>query len=101
MSGRARLWALIVGVLAVVLGYFVMSRHPQKAPVEQPAQPPAATMAPAGDKITPSGNYSDDWMKFCGPIQGAGQKDCTSRLDAAYGRVDGAPVPPDRQDGKQ
>lgn len=94
MSARARLLVLIVGFLAVAAAYFALTRQ---APKNQ--APPAAVHTDHADpKPAVSGNYSDDWMKLCGPIGGAAQKDCTTRLDAAYGRVEGAPVPADPKD---
>ncbi|WP_146002846.1 hypothetical protein [Telmatospirillum siberiense] len=94
MSTRARLWALIVGLLVIVAAYFVLTRPSSKNQAGQP-QPSAVQSDRAEQKPAVSGNYSDDWMKTCGPIQGAAQKDCTARLGAAYGLVDGAPVPAD------
>jgi hypothetical protein len=83
MTRRALRLAFIVAVLAIAAGYFVVSKRPPKS------EPHVAT----------SGNYSDDWMKICGPVQGSAQKSCTAKLDAAYGLVDGAPVPTDTQGG--
>ena len=84
MSMRALRLALIVGVLAIVMAYFVVTRR-------QPEEH-------AGQAVTISGNYADDWMSMCGAIQGTSQKVCTARLDAAYGRDDGKPVPADGKD---
>jgi len=83
MSKNALRIALIVGILAVATGYFVMTR--------QRATP---------SEITVTGNYSDDWQKTCGPLLGPAQADCTARLDARYGRVAGAPVPPAKGEGR-
>lgn len=85
MTARALRVAMIVGVLAIVTAYFIVSRRPSE---NHP-----------GQHVTISGNYSDDWMKMCGPIQGSAQKSCTDNLDAAYGRVAGRPVPADLKDG--
>jgi len=87
MTKRALRLAFIVGVLAIVTAYFVVTRR-------QPENH-------AGQPVTISGNYADDWMSMCGAIQGASQKICTARLDAAYGRVDGKPVPVDGKDNGQ
>lgn len=51
-------------------------------------------LRPAPEKpMAFTGIYADDWTKNCGPLQGAEQSRCTTRLDAAYGRAAGAPVP--------
>jgi hypothetical protein len=85
MTKNALRIALLVGIVAVATAYVVMTG---------PHAPPAGTPATA---VT--GNYSDDWQSRCGPLTGAAQADCTSRLDAAYGRVAGAPVPPAAEGG--
>jgi len=98
MTKNALRIALIVGILAVAIGYFVVTRQrpTPPAPSEITVQPeitvPSEIAAPAQIKVT--GNYSDDWQKICGPLLGPAQADCTGRLDARYGRVAGAPVPP-------
>lgn len=61
----------------------------------------AATLAAAYGFLRPppdkalklSGVYADDWVANCGPLDGAAQAKCTARLDSAYGRAAGAPVP--------
>lgn len=78
--------------------------EPAAQPSAQPSapapasSPTAASPKPASSKpASPgriSGNYAEDWMKICGPIQGEAQKGCTAKLDAAYGRADDKPVPP-------
>lgn len=86
---------LIVLVIAVAL---VAREVLRPAPVSQP-QPATTTQAPqAGLKTT--GVYADDWAANCGPLQGPAQSQCTARLDAAYGRTSGAPVPPPPAEGK-
>jgi len=64
----------------------------------------AATLAVACVALRPppekalsfTGVYADDWMTNCAPLQGTAQSKCTKRLDAAYGRAAGAPVPSGR-----
>lgn len=54
-------------------------------------------LRPAPDKaLSTTGIYADDWLANCGKQQGAAQAQCTARLDAAYGRAAGSPVPPAR-----
>lgn len=54
-------------------------------------------LRPAPDKaLSTSGIYADDWMANCGKLQGAAQAACTARLDSAYGRAAGSPVPAGR-----
>jgi len=79
MTKNALRLALVVGIVAVVTAYVIITR--------QPAAPP-----PPAD-IGVSGNYSDDWQARCGPLTGPAQRDCTAGLDARYGRVAGAPLP--------
>lgn len=65
----------------------------------------AATLAAATYALRPSpdralsttGIYADDWLANCGKLQGADQARCTQRLDDAYGRAAGAPLPPDKR----
>jgi hypothetical protein len=78
MSLRALRLALIIGTLAVAAAYFGLAWNHSR-----PAAPAMAT----------TGVYADDWAAQCGPIQGAAQAECTARLDAAYGRRAGEPVP--------
>lgn len=88
MTPRALRLALIVGILCVVAAYFVLTR---------PAAPPPGPATPAASPAGPpqiSGTYAEDWMKLCGAVAGEAQKACTERLDKAYGRSAGAPVPP-------
>lgn len=86
MTMKALRLAFIVGVLAIVTAYFTVTKRPADDH--------------AGQQITISGNYSDDWMTMCEAVQGPHQKTCTARLDAAYGRVAGKPVPGDANDGQ-
>jgi len=79
MTMRALRLAFIVGILAIVTAYFVVTKRPSNNHAEQ--------------QVTITGNYSDDWMTTCGAVQGSAQNVCTARLDAAYGRVAGSPVP--------
>lgn len=56
-----------------------------------------AFLRPTPDKaLKLTGVYADDWVANCGPLQGADQTKCTARLDSAYGRAAGAPVPKGR-----
>lgn len=41
-----------------------------------------------------TGIYAEDWQTHCAPLKDTAQADCVARLDALYGRVAGAPVPP-------
>lgn len=43
--------------------------------------------------VTFTGTYADDWQTNCGPLVEAAQANCTTRLDARYGRVADVPVP--------
>lgn len=52
---------------------------------------PAAEAGAPAPKVT--GVYADDWQANCGPLAGAAQAECTTRLDRQYGRTAGAPVP--------
>lgn len=55
-------------------------------------------LRPAPDKaLSTTGVYADDWVANCGPLQGSAQAKCTARLDSAYGRLAGAPVPADKR----
>lgn len=57
----------------------------------------ALLLRPAPDKaLSTTGVYADDWLANCGPLQGAAQAKCTTRLDDAYGRAAGSPLPPKR-----
>jgi hypothetical protein len=80
MTTRTLRLVLIAGVLAIGAATLIITMR--------------ALKEPSGQHVTISGNYSDDWMKECGPTQGTAQKTCTATLDAAYGRADGKPVPP-------
>jgi len=73
--------ALIVGIVAVVAGYFWVTRQSPNPAAGQP-------------EFALSGNYSDDWQTHCGPLAAAAQTECTSRLDSRYGRAAGLPLPP-------
>ncbi|MGE5515148.1 MAG: hypothetical protein ACM31D_04935 [Bacteroidota bacterium] len=54
----------------------------------------ALLLRPTADKaLSTTGVYADDWLANCGPLQGAAQAKCTTRLDSAYGRAAGSPVP--------
>lgn len=54
-------------------------------------------LRPPPDKaLKTSGIYADDWVANCAALQGPAQAKCTARLDAAYGRAAGAPVPAGR-----
>ncbi|HLO77287.1 MAG TPA: hypothetical protein VK196_12605 [Magnetospirillum sp.] len=54
-------------------------------------------LRPAPDKAMAfTGTYADDWTANCGKLQGAAQSKCTARLDAAYGRAAGSPLPANR-----
>lgn len=86
MRPRALLWAAIIGVLAIAVAYVFLTRPPAHPPVPKDAAPAMAI----------SGNYADDWMKTCAPLTADRQKACTAALDAAYGRQEGAPVPPEK-----
>ncbi len=55
-----------------------------------------ALRPPSEKALSTTGVYADDWMANCGPLQGADQARCTKRLDAAYGRAAGSPVPAGR-----
>ena len=98
MTARALRMALLAAVLAVAAAYFILAKRSPERSSDHP-QEHSAEQAPA-PKITISGNYSDDWMKYCGPAQGAAQQSCTAGLDAAYGRSAGQPVPPDAAAGR-
>lgn len=51
-------------------------------------------LRPVPDKsLRTSGVYADDWIANCGSLQGRAQAKCTARLDAAYGRAAGNPLP--------
>ena len=80
MTKNALRLALIVGIIAVLAGYWGMTHRAARAP----------------DIVNPvmSGNYSDDWQTNCAPLLGPAQAQCTARLDAGYGRVAGAPLAP-------
>ncbi len=75
--------------------------QPPGAPAAHPSEAPVGQRPPGSAKRHPaiSGNYSDDWMKTCGPVRGPAQKTCTADLDAAYGRAAGKPVPAAPGDG--
>lgn len=75
---------VMIAVLAIVAAYFVVTKRPSENLAEQ--------------HVSISGSYSDDWMAMCGPAQGSAQKSCTAKLDAAYGRASGKPVPADTKD---
>jgi hypothetical protein len=79
-------FVLLALAVAALIG-FVASRGDREA-----AQAPATPAAPSALKTT--GNYAEDWQSLCGPLQGGAQGECTTRLDAAYGRSADAPVPP-------
>ena len=85
MTRRSLRLTLMIAVLAIVAAYFVVTR---RSPSENHAE----------QHVTISGNYSDDWMRLCGPVQGSKQKSCTANLDAAYGRAEGKPVPAETKD---
>ncbi|MGE5477716.1 MAG: hypothetical protein ACM3Q1_13740 [Bacteroidales bacterium] len=54
-------------------------------------------LRPAPDKaLSTTGVYADDWVANCGKLQGPDQAKCTARLDSAYGRAAGNPVPANR-----
>lgn len=54
-------------------------------------------LRPAPDKaLSTTGVYADDWLANCGSLQGPAQAKCTARLDDAYGRAAGSPLPPKR-----
>jgi|APHig6443717497_1056834.scaffolds.fasta_scaffold00047_22 hypothetical protein len=58
----------------------------------------AYALRPAPDKaLSTTGIYADDWLANCGKLQGPDQARCTQRLDSAYGRVAGAPIPGDKR----
>ena len=51
-------------------------------------------LRPPPDKaLKMTGVYADDWIANCAPLQGPAQAKCTTRLDSAYGRAAGAPLP--------
>ena len=52
-----------------------------------------ATTGAHAPAMTFTGTYADDWQANCGAKAVAEQAECTTRLDAHYGRVAGAPVP--------
>lgn len=53
-----------------------------------------ALLRPAAEKpLGFTGVYADDWASNCGALKGGEQSRCTARLDAAYGRSAGAPLP--------
>jgi hypothetical protein len=53
-----------------------------------------ALLRPAPEKaLRFTGVYADDWAGNCGPLKGTEQTRCTARLDDAYGRAAGAPLP--------
>jgi hypothetical protein len=82
-----RWWLVLFVVLgAVAAAYLVVIRRPSEDH--------------SGRRVTISGNYSDDWMKMCGPVQGPAQKACTADLDEAYGRAEGKPVPDGTEDDR-
>jgi len=49
--------------------------------------------AAAGPSLRITGTYADDWQGNCGPLTGAEQTACTTRLNAKYGRAEDVPVP--------
>lgn len=54
-------------------------------------------LRPAPEKaLSTTGTYADDWVANCAPLRGEAQTKCTARLDSAYGRMAGSPVPPAR-----
>lgn len=53
------------------------------------------TPSAGGPAIPTTGNYAEDWQRSCGQREREEQVGCTARLDAAYGREAGAPVPRD------
>jgi 1,4-alpha-glucan branching enzyme len=96
---RAKRGVWILVILAVACGvaylWFSGRQHPESPalPVSPPA-PAAQEQEPRpAAAIKTTGNYSQDWMDGCAPLTGQAQADCTSRLDAAYGKTDAAPVP--------
>ncbi len=56
--------------------------------------PAAVDTSDGGPAVTFTGSYADDWQSNCGPLGRAAQAACAVRLDARYGKVAGAPVPP-------
>jgi hypothetical protein len=99
---RKWLWPFVI-VVAIAAAALWWNHRASEPPPPVPAstgETPAAAAptepkpAPKpAEKITPSGNYADDWMKHCAPLGKAQQDDCTKRLEAAYGKTDDAPVP--------
>lgn len=54
-------------------------------------------LRPAPERaLSTTGIYADDWIANCGKLQGATQAKCTARLNSAYGRAAGSPLPPAR-----
>ena len=76
-------------VVAAIVAFFLL-RGSDKTPEKVPAATPPSSQ----EQLKMTGNYAEDWMTQCGPLKGSEQADCTSRLDALYGRSAGAPVPP-------
>lgn len=91
MSKRALRAALIIAVVLAVFFGIAYQRSQSTVAVSKPASVPA---------ITFTGAYADDWQANCGPLVGALQTDCIAKLDAHYGRISGAPVPPAPQKGR-
>jgi len=74
--------ALAVAVIAAIAAGLAWQQRRAPAPTAAAAPDPAAT-----------GSYADDWQAQCGPLTGAAQESCATRLNARYGRAEDAPVP--------
>ena len=85
---KVRVIAIAAALILAAAAALLLARRP-------PAPAPAPATAPAQGQagFTPSGIYADDWQARCAPLKGPAQTACTTQLDAAYGKVDAAPVP--------